>query len=158
MPLEIERKFLVAGTPWQGLPGIWCRQGYLNLGPGNTVRVRVAAGQGYLTVKGASRGAVRSEFEYPIPVTDAEEILHELCLQPIIDKTRYLIKHAGLTWEIDVFAGENQGLVIAEVELDDEQQTITLPPWAGKEVTGDQRYFNAYLVNHPYVNWPDAST
>ena len=79
-------------------------------------------------------------------------------LQPIIDKTRYLIKHAGLTWEIDVFAGENQGLVIAEVELDDEQQTITLPPWAGKEVTGDQRYFNAYLVNHPYVNWPDAST
>jgi len=146
MGLEIERKFLVSGTPWHGHRGVDCRQGYLNLGSAQTVRVRVADGRGFLTIKGPSQGATRTEFEYPIPLADAEQILAELCLPPIIKKTRYLIPHAGLTWEVDVFAGENQGLVIAEVELDDEQQAITLPSWVGEEVTGDVRYFNAYLV------------
>jgi CYTH domain-containing protein len=155
MPQEIERKFLVTSDAWQrpGAPGERYRQGYLSVDPGRTVRVRVAGDNAFLTVKGPSAGAARAEYEYPIPVAHAEEMLDRLCLRPLIEKTRHRVEHGGLTWEIDVFAGDNAGLVVAEVELDDEHQAIDLPPWAGREVTGDGRYANASLVTRPYATW-----
>lgn len=155
MGIEIERKFLVRGKPWTDLEGTAYRQGYLTSGPERTVRVRIAGDHGYLTIKGPSAGASRDEFEYPIPLPDAEQLLKRLCPKPQIEKVRYLIEHAGMTWEVDVFAGENAGLVIAEVELETADQTIELPAWAGREVTGDKRFFNAYLSRHPFLTWAD---
>jgi len=117
------------------------------------VRVRVKGDTGYLTIKGATHGAVRSEYEYPIPLEDAHAMLDNLCLRPLIEKARYTLEYQGLVWEIDVFEGDNAGLVIAEVELESEEQDIALPDWAGEEVTGDVRYYNANLVANPYCNW-----
>lgn len=157
MGLEIERKFLVTGESWRaGANGTFYRQGYLCAEPARTVRVRLAGSRAFLTVKGASSGCSRSEFEYPLPVADAAQMLDELCLKPLIEKERYTIVYAGMTWEIDVFSGVNAGLVLAEVELEDPQQQIELPPWTGREVTSDPCYFNAYLVRHPYATWPEA--
>jgi adenylate cyclase len=155
MPREIERKFLVASDAWRAFaaPGKRYRQGYLSTDPARTVRVRVAGAAAYLTVKGASSGAARAEYEYSIPPDHAEEMLDHLCLQPLIEKTRYRLDHGGLTWEIDVFEGDNAGLVVAEVELEDEAQPVELPPWVGTEVTGDGRYANANLVARPYRSW-----
>jgi adenylate cyclase len=158
MAQEIERKFLVIGTPWKnGAEGRRYRQGYLSLERGKTVRVRTDGSRGYLTVKGATTGFTRPEFEYEIPVQDARQMLDQLCYRPIIEKTRYKIEHCGLVWEVDVFERENEGLVLAEVELTDENVEITLPDWVGKEVTGDGRYSNASLVRHPFAGWGPSS-
>lgn len=154
MPREIERKFRVKGDAWRSAgAGTLYRQGYLSTVPERTVRVRVAGQKGLLTVKGINRGAVRLEFEYEIPLADAHQLLDELCERPLIEKTRYTVDFGGLAWEVDEFAGENAGLIIAEIELDDENREIELPEWAGEEVTGDPRYYNANLIRNPYRRW-----
>lgn len=154
MGIEIERKFLLSSDAWRGLdPGSDFRQGYLLAAADRTVRVRTVGERGYLTIKGRSEGASRAEYEYEIPIDDARELLDELCLRPLIEKRRHRIPHAGLTWEVDEFFGENHGLVLAEVELEAVDQPAELPPWIGEEVTGDPRYFNAALVTRPYSTW-----
>ena len=155
MKQEIERKFLVASAAWQKdvTATRRIRQGYLCVEPGRTVRVRIAGPEGFLTIKGLSDGPGRAEFEYPLPLAEATALLDQLCLRPQIDKTRHLVPHAGLTFEVDVFHGENEGLVMAEVELDAADTHVDLPPWIGHEVTGDHRYFNAYLTQHPFRTW-----
>jgi len=156
MKQEIERKFLVNGEAWRAgaRTAQRMRQGYLCVDPGRTVRVRVAGDQAWLTIKGASSGAARAEYEYPLPLTEANRLLDDLCLQPIIDKTRHLVPHEGLVFEVDVFHGENTGLVLAELELEREDAPVLLPGWIGREVTGDERYFNAYLARRPFRSWP----
>src|SRR5208337_5496043 len=154
MGKEIERKFLVKSNSWRGQgKGQRYRQGYLNTAKERTVRVRTAGDNSYLTIKGITVGASRSEYEYEIPVADANEMLNQLCERPLIEKTRYRIPHAGLLWEVDEFEGENRGLITAEVELKDEHQSVTLPGWVGQEVTGDPQYFNANLVAKPFTTW-----
>ncbi|MEM8638377.1 MAG: CYTH domain-containing protein [Cyanobacteria bacterium P01_G01_bin.54] len=153
MAVEIERKFLVVGTAWRSrASGIPYAQGYLCRDPQRTVRVRVAGAQGYLTIKGATQGISRAEFEYLIPLTEAQELL-QLCDRPLIEKIRYRIPQSELIWEVDEFLGENQGLILAEVELRSTEQAILKPDWIGPEVSGDPRYFNAALVAHPYRQW-----
>ena len=154
MPLEIERKFLVRDESWR-VPGTGTlyRQGYLSTVPERSVRVRLIRDKGYLTVKGASSGAARAEYEYEIPGVEAREMLDNLCERPLIEKTRYCVEFQGLTWEIDEFEGSNAGLVIAEVELEEVDQAVSLPDWVGKEVTGDRRYYNASLIAEPYSVW-----
>ena len=157
MGTEIERKFLVRDRAvLDAATGIAYRQGYLSTDPGRTVRIRRAGDVGYVTIKGVSRGATRAEFEYEIPLDDAVELL-ALCQRPIIEKTRYRIDHAGLTWEVDVFEGDNAGLVVAEVELPSVDTVVEIPPWVGDEVTGDAQYFNANLVKHPFRDWASPS-
>lgn len=154
MASEIERKFLVNLDKW--FPpdnGLLYRQGYLNTVNGNTVRVRVVGNQGYLTLKGKTKGAKRSEFEYLIPLEEAEEILNTLCDRPLIEKIRYKIANSELIWEIDEFLGDNQGLILAEVELKEENQEISLPDWVGEEVTHDLRYYNSNLAKNPFSQW-----
>ncbi|MDX2231382.1 MAG: CYTH domain-containing protein [Leptolyngbyaceae cyanobacterium bins.349] len=154
MGTEIERKFLVRGDEWRSLgQGVTYAQGYLASEPGRVVRVRIAGEQGFLTIKGATAGISRAEYEYEIPVTDAQALLETLCDRPFIQKTRYKIHANGLLWEVDEFAGENQGLILAEVELQDPEQAIGLPPWIGEEVSHDPRYYNANLVKFPYCHW-----
>ncbi len=154
MAVEIERKFLVNGDGWRSLAvGVVYRQGYLASGQGCTVRVRVAGEQGYLTIKGATQGISRAEYEYAIPVTDANELLDTLCQRPLVEKTRYRIPWRTVVWEVDEFAGENQGLVVAEVELTDAAQIVELPDWIGEEVSHDPRYYNVNLVKHPFSRW-----
>lgn len=152
MAIEIERKFLVTGTPWRQAPGVRISQGYLNRDKARTVRVRIAGPKAYLTIKGASRGASRLEFEYEVPLADAEQLLR-LCDGPVVDKIRHTLEHKGFIWEIDVFLKENHGLIIAEIELPAEDQPFERPPWVGREVTDDPRYFNANLAVHPYRDW-----
>jgi len=154
MGQEIERKYLVRGDAWRRLAeGTVYRQGYLSTVKERTVRVRTMGDRGFLTVKGITVGATRTEFEYAIPLDDADRMLDELCLRPLIEKTRYLVTHGGHEWEIDEFTGENAGLVVAEVELDSEDEAIALPEWIGDEVTHDPRYFNANLIAHPFTAW-----
>jgi adenylate cyclase len=153
MAKEIERKFLVTGDSWRQAKGVRYRQGYLNTAQERSVRVRINDDKAYLTIKGTTVGATRLEFEYEIPGQDAQEILDELCERPLIEKNRHKIEHGGLTWEVDEFFGENEGLIIAEIELDSEDQAFEKPDWLGREVTGDPRYFNANLVENPYSRW-----
>jgi adenylate cyclase len=154
MPFEIERKFLVIQDRWRRPDGgVRYRQGYLTTDPGRSVRIRSAAGKGVITIKGMTANRRRPEYEYTIPLADAEELLDTLCLRPLIEKSRYIVEHAGLRWEIDEFEGVNAGLVIAEVELADADQCIHLPEWVGEEVTDDPRYYNASLIEHPYSTW-----
>lgn len=154
MPREIERKFLVSGAGWRTTgSGERIRQGYLSVEPGRTVRVRVRGNRAWLTVKGRTSGLARQEYEYPIPLTDANEMLDGLCEQPILDKTRHVVPHGGHTWEIDVFHGPNDGLVMAELELKDENESFERPSWLGAEVSDDPRYFNSNLVRHPFNRW-----
>lgn len=158
MPVEIERKFLVKNDGWRSLgSGELYRQGYLVTEPDRTVRVRVVGDRAYLTIKGMSTGLSRLEYEYEIPVADAETLLDTLCMRPLIEKTRYKIPIGDLVWEVDEFAGENAGLVLAEVELTDESQTVDLPEWIGLEVSTDRRYFNSYLSQNPYGTWGSRS-
>ena len=154
MDIEIERKFLVKGDGWKAAAdaGLACRQGYLAAEPEKTVRVRIIGEQAFLTIKGATSGISRSEFEYGIPVDDAEALL-ALCGGAVVEKTRYFIEHAGMVWELDVFSAANEGLVMAEIELEAEDQSFELPDWAGQEVSGDSRYYNAYLARHPFTTW-----
>ncbi len=153
MGTEIERKFLTRGVGWRQGGGVYCRQGYLCRDPERTVRVRVMGGKGFLTIKGKSAGAAREEHEYEIPLTEAEAILDSLTIRPLIEKRRYIIPHDGLIWEVDEFFGDNAGLVIAELELEREDQPFAKPGWAGEEVTRDPRYYNASLVDYPFKAW-----
>ncbi len=153
MGTEIERKFLVKGDEWRSLgTGVLYRQGYIPTLGKQTVRVRIVGNTGYLTIKGATVGNSRMEFEYPIQLQDAREMLDNLCSHPLIEKTRYKIRQGDLIWEVDEFMGENEGLIIAEVELQTENQTITLPDWIEREVS-DPKYYNANLAKVPYSQW-----
>ena len=155
MATETERKFRVTSSEWrdEAISGTTLRQGFLSTDPERTVRVRLMDGEARLTIKGITKGATRAEYEYPIPPGDAAEMLDELCLPGPIEKTRYRVRHAGHIWEIDVFFGANAGLVIAEIELESENEEISFPSWVGHEVTGDPRYYNASLAQHPYREW-----
>ena len=151
---EIERKFLVSGEAWrQTAEGTRYRQGFLSTEPERTVRVRVAGPRGSITVKGKNLGARRAEFEYEIPLADAERMLDTLCKRPLIEKVRYVLAVGAHTWEIDVFEGDNAGLVVAEIELRREDEAFERPEWVGDEVTDDPRYFNSNLVANPYRAW-----
>lgn len=152
MGTEIERKFLVTGSDWQTAEPTYYCQGYLNRDRSRTVRVRIAGDNGVLTIKGPTIGASRPEFEYGVPLEDAKAML-ELCDGPIVEKNRRVVEHAGLDWEIDEFLGDNEGLVVAEVELESEDQAIELPPWVGKEVTDEFRYYNSNLSKTPFKTW-----
>lgn len=154
MSVEIERKFLVRDDRWKALgQGVLLRQGYLSSHPDRIVRVRIEGDAAMLTIKGRSVGATRGEWEYPIPLTDAQVFLDSLCERPIIEKYRSRIRFEGMVWEVDEFLGENAGLVVAEIELEREDQPFVKPDWIGKEVTQDARYFNANLLRHPYRAW-----
>ena len=155
MGIEIERKFLVVGDVWRAAPAVPYAQGYLNRDKQRTVRVRIVRGQAWLTVKGISVGATRAEFEYAIPLSDAEQLL-ALCDGPVVRKTRRVVEYAGARWEIDEFEGDNAGLVVAEIELAAEDAPFEPPPWLGAEVTHDARYFNSSLATAPYSTWPEA--
>jgi CYTH domain-containing protein len=151
---EIERKFLVAGEDRRApAPGTRYRQGYLSTVKERTVRVRTIDDKGFLTIKGITVGATRSEYEYEIPAADADEMLDELCERPIIEKNRYKIPLGGVTWEVDEFLGVNDGLIVAEVELQSEDQSFPKPDWIGEEVTDDPKYFNANLIARPFSTW-----
>ena len=154
MGVEIERKFLLAGDAWRGLgQPVLLRQGYLSSNPDRTVRVRIEGGSGTITVKGRSTGATRAEWEYPIPLEDAADLLDRLCEQPLIEKYRHRISVASHVWEVDEFLGANQGLVVAEIELASETEAFDKPAWVGQEVTHDRRYFNSSLIKAPYSSW-----
>jgi adenylate cyclase len=157
MAQEIERKFLVKDDSWRAAAGAGkpYLQGYLCTDRNRVVRVRVKDGHGFLTIKGLREGISAAEYEYPIPVSEAEEMLQNLCLRPLIEKLRYEVAYGGLLWEIDEFRGDNEGLIIAEVELDSEEQQVVLPPWAGPEVSHDRRYANASLVQSPFNAWQE---
>ncbi len=156
MPIEIEKKFLVKDRTYKQLAqGVHYRQGYLNRDKERTVRVRVAGDEAYLTVKGITRGIERLEFEYPISLIEANEMIDLLCEKPIIEKYRYSFYSDGHEWEVDEFLGENEGLVIAEVELDTTDEFVNLPEWIGAEVTGDTRYYNSSLSVEPFKTWKE---
>ncbi len=155
MAKEIERKYLIKGDAWRILAkGTAYRQGYLSTEKERTVRVRTIDDKGFLTIKGITVGATRAEYEYEIPAADANEMLTNLCEKPLVEKNRHKIKIGALTWEIDEFLGVNLGLIVAEVELTDENQRIDLPDWIGQEVTGDPKYFNSNLTKNPFTKWP----
>ena len=150
MSKEIERKFLVKGKPWEGYEGMKIQQGYIAKSH-STVRIRTSAKKAWLTIKGKTKGISRTEFEYKIPVEDANEMLDEFCGIQRIVKTRYVIPYEGYNWEVDVFEGQNTGLVVAEVEMESEDEKPPLPDWVADEVTFDFRYFNSKLLKNP---WP----
>nr|WP_316639116.1 CYTH domain-containing protein [uncultured Roseateles sp.] len=154
MAIEIERKFLVCGVEWRQAEGVRFSQGYLSRDKARTVRIRLAAGRAFLTVKGLTQGATRAEFEYEIPVADAEPLL-KLCEGPLVEKIRRVIVHSGSTWEVDEFLGDNAGLVVAEIELQSEDQVFAKPGWLGREVTDDPKYCNSSLASHPFSRWPE---
>lgn len=154
MALEIERKYLVELEKLGTLEnGTRIKQGYLSTNKDAVVRVRVKNDKAYLTIKGSNIGVTRLEFEYEIPLDEANEMLDKLCQKPVIDKTRYLIDYENHTWELDVFYGDNEGLVVVEVELSSEDETIILPSWVKEEVTSDARYYNSNLMKHPFKDW-----
>ena len=151
---EIERKFLVRNDSWRSLAeGTKYSQGYLNTNKERIVRVRTIRGKGFLAVKGMTQEGTRTEFEYQIPMADAETLLDEICEKPLIEKKRYKITIGEVIWEVDEFFGENKGLIVAEVELDTPAQAFDKPAWIGTEVTGDPRYFNSNLIKQPYSKW-----
>jgi len=150
---EIERKFLVDTTIWQPTgKGIKIKQGYLSVDYERIVRIRIAGDRAFLTIKGKATNITRTEFEYEIPVLEAEELI-KLCAHNPVSKTRYVEYKKNMVWEIDVFEDDNKGLVLAEVELDKEDQKIEIPNWAGEEVSLDFRYFNSWLSQNPYSTW-----
>jgi len=154
MGIEIERKFLIDIDKIDTLKnGYQIKQGYIQTADHTTVRIRIRDKEAFLTIKSKNTGISRLEFEYPIPLHDANDILNNLCQTSFIDKTRYLIKHEDHLWEIDVFEGSNKGLIVAEIELESEDEAFTLPDWVTKEVTNDTRYFNSNLIEHPYSKW-----
>ena len=154
MAKEIERKFLIKRGLWQPQnQGLEIRQGYLSLDPERTVRVRTKGAKGYLTIKGKNQGISRTELEYEIPYEEACQMLEELCLRPLVEKTRYLEQYGQQLWEIDIFAGDNEGLAVAEAELPSEDTALALPLWIDREVSGETRYYNSSLIKLPYKNW-----
>lgn len=154
MGIEIERKFRVCGNEWRALAEpVLYRQGYLSGSRALTVRVRIAGGKAELTLKKSISHVSRVEYNFPIPMSEAEEILEKHCDGRLIEKNRYRIAMSGLVWEVDEFHGANEGLIVAEVELGSEDEAITRPPWVGEEITADGRYRNASLARHPYCEW-----
>src|SRR5674476_496349 len=157
MAVEIERKFLIRDESFKLFStGVLYRQGYLNRDKYRTVRVRVAGELAFITIKGLTNGMERLEFEYPIAVTDANEMLETMCLKPLIEKMRYNIMTDSHLWEVDEFIGDNEGLIIAEVELKSSDEEVIIPNWVGEEVTGDSKYYNSNLVINPFKNWGTA--
>ena len=155
MAIEIERKFLINVAKWKVAAkdkGTYYKQGYLLIEPGKTIRVRVSDLQGFITIKGPAAGASRPEFEYEIPLADAEELLKKFCLS-VISKIRYNIYYLGKQWEVDEFLDENEGLMVAEIELSSEDEAIDLPGWIENEVTGEEKYYNSNLSRNPYKTW-----
>jgi len=156
MAKEIERKYLVISNEWESLSEKKLyRQGYLAIYKGGVVRVRTVCDKGFITIKRQHNKLARDEFEYEIPFGDAEYMLKSLCLKLLIEKYRSKINYNGMIWEVDDFIGENKGLIIAEIELEHENQKIDLPHWVGAEVTNDPKYYNSNLVNMPYSKWKD---
>lgn len=154
MPKEIERKFLIDESLLGELKdGETIKQGYFPTLNKTVIRARLKGNKGYITIKGQKVGISRPEYEYEIPFKDAQEIIEKLCENLVIEKTRYKIKHAGHIWEIDVFEGDNKGLIVAEVEMKDENEKVQLPNWTTNEVTDDFRYSNSNLVKYPYRFW-----
>lgn len=161
MGVEIERKFLVSDDSWRTAVSerFIITQGYLSRDPARTVRIRRKGDEAFLTIKGLPQGSVGTpevpEFEYPIPVSDADKMLAQ-CLPGAISKTRHIVMHDGMRWEVDVFHGDNDGLIMAEIELQSATQPFSKPAWAGQDVTGDQRYSNAQLSQNPYKTWKNT--
>ena len=155
MAVEIERKFLLANDNWRNEASepIRFRQGYLVGSDKSSVRVRTEGERAFINIKSATLGITRQEYQYPIPLEDAEKLLDDLCEKPLIEKNRFFIQNNKHTWEVDEFFGENQGLVVAEIELRHEDEAFEKPSWLGEEVSGDTRYYNVCLVKHPYKDW-----
>ena len=155
MATETEKKFLVINDNWK--PASFMQQhytqGYFSTSPECSVRVRMSGDQANLNVKSATLGITRSEYDYPIPAHDAREMLDHLCIKPLLEKTRYFVKVDQHTWEIDVFHGDNEGLIVAEIELKSAEESFTRPEWIGEEVSDDPRYYNVCLIKHPYKSW-----
>jgi len=155
--MEIERKYLVNRESWEQIRHkavkTSIRQGYLSTDPGRTIRIRISGDKAWLTIKGATRGISRSEFEYEIPLDEGLQLM-EMVKTPLVEKNRYVIDYNNFTWEVDEFFGDNEGLLIAEVELESESDQPELPDWIGEEVTPDRRYSNLNLALNPYQKWP----
>lgn len=160
MATEIEHKFLVRDDRWRGQVerSVWIRQGYLTSNARCSVRVRVADDRGFLNLKSGTLGIRRSEYEYSIPLVEAEEILDTLCEKPLLEKTRHFLRYGEHLWEIDEFAGDNAGLIVAEVELDHPDESFARPDWLGEDVSHDLRYYNSQLARHPYRLWSCATS
>ncbi len=159
MGTEIERKYLVKLEAWQPpVNGNEIRQGFIYGKNRVVTRVRIKNNKAFLTLKGETEQITRREFEYEIPKPDAEILLEEFCEKPLIEKTRYVVDHGGKVWEVDKFYGDNAGLMIAEIELESEDETFELPEWAGKEVSEDPRYYNSNLAKDPYCKWKESHT
>jgi adenylate cyclase len=156
MPIEIERKFLVKNDAYKNnaVKKLY-RQGYLSTDKTRTVRIRILDESAMLTIKGPSIGSARPEYEYPIPLEDAESLL-ALCKKPLIEKYRYRTTFENRIWEVDEFLGDNEGLIVAEIELEHEDQPFIKPEWVGREVTSDPRYFNSNLTHHPFKEWKET--
>ncbi|KQR65187.1 CYTH domain-containing protein [Pedobacter sp. Leaf176] len=155
MGKEIERKFLINPAKWAELTkpgGKHLRQGYISTEPHKTIRIRVAAGKGWLTIKGISTGATRLEYEYEIPLNEAVELLDNFA-ENELEKTRYEIAFEGKLWEVDVFSGDNDGLIVAEIELTSEDELFELPDWILEEVTHEKKYYNSNLTTYPFKDW-----
>ena len=157
MPVEIERKFLVKDLSWKDSATSFknFQQGYFPSGDGVTVRARIAGDKARLTIKGPVSGISRAEFEYPIPIADAITFLSSFCIKPVILKRRWYVPFCDFTWEVDEFAGKNEGLIVAEIELDSPDREFPVPPWLGREVSHEPRFRNSHLVRHPYSEWTD---
>lgn len=155
MAQEIERKFLVSCDDWrsQVASSSYYRQGYMANTDKCSIRIRVAGEKGFLNIKSATLDITRTEYEYMVPVEEAEAMLNGFCEGALIEKTRYFVEHQGHTWEVDVFDGRNRGLIMAEIELEHRDETFPLPPWIGAEVSDDPRYYNVYLARCPYAEW-----
>jgi len=155
MGVEIERKYTLKNDNWRNNVSYNERmvQGYLAGNDRASVRIRIIGDKANLNIKSATLGIYRQEYEYELPLADAEKMLNDLCEKPVIDKVRHYVMFDNKKWEIDEFSGENQGLIVAEIELESEEEKITLPDWADKEVSGDPRYYNVSLVKHPYKDW-----
>lgn len=155
MAIEIEHKFLVQDDSWRGQVYRSKRlcQGYLISDEVRSVRVRIADNEAHLNIKSGTLGISRSEYDYPIPLQDAQEILQNLCRKPLLEKTRHFVRHGNHIWEIDVFEGDNAGLVLAEVELKQANEPFELPAWVGEDVSHDPRYYSSRLAEHPFKNW-----
>ena len=155
MGIEIERKFLPRSDGWrkEADTGTRYKQGYLIGAQQASVRIRIEGEQAYLNIKSMTLDIQRLEFEYPVPMADANVMLMQLCSKPLIEKTRYKVRHGRRVWEVDVFEGANEGLIVAEIELAAVNETFDLPNWIGEEVSHDPRYYNVNLVQHPYSSW-----
>ena len=159
MAVEIEHKFLLANNDWRQQVSYFVKykQGYLSAVATSSIRVRISNDQAWLNIKSATIGTHRHEYEYEIPLSDAQEIITNLCSKPIIEKTRHIVINENNTWEIDEFEGDNSGLIVAEIELLEVGASFSIPAWLGEEVTSDLRYYNNNLASHPYSVWRDHS-